>query len=326
MRRLERTRRWRVEHGSTDTTLPSCRPPAGLLQQQMCNDPGVDARGARLTGTTVRPMLPADVAAAADAVRRGDWGDREAFFRFATGHPNCHPILAERDGEIVGTGVATVSGRVGWVGTIWVAPALRSRGLGRALTEAVIGELEGSGCRTLLLVATEAGRPVYERLGFEILTHDHALVASGRGTGRTLSAVDRSVRRFAIAEDLDAAAALDRWATGEDRRHILATCDGWVVDGAPGEVTAFTVRSPFGGVATVARDAPDALRLLDLRRCEAGPEGRVRAGVLDGNAGGLERLVAEGWVEVWSGPRMIRGEPLAWTPTGIWSQFNHALG
>ena len=292
----------------------------------MCHDPYVDVREARLTGTMIRPMLTVDVATAADALRRGDWGDREAFFRFATGHPNCRPILAERDGEIVGTGVATVSGRVGWVGTIWVAPALRRRGLGQAITEAVIEELEGSGCRTLVLVATEAGRPVYERLGFEILTHDHALVASGPGTGRTLSVADPSVRRFVPTWDLDAAASLDGWATGEDRRHILATCDGWVVGGALGEVTAFTLRSPFGGVATVARAASDALRLFDLRRREAGPEGRVRAGVLDENAAGLERLVAEGWTEVWSGPRMSRGEPLDWTPTGIWSQFNHALG
>jgi GNAT superfamily N-acetyltransferase len=292
----------------------------------MCHDLCVDVREARLSGTTIRPMLPADVTGAADAVRRGDWGDREAFFLFATTHPDCRPILAERDGEIVGTGVATVSGRVGWVGTIWVAPALRRRGLGRAITGAVIEELEGAGCRTLLLVATEAGRPLYERLGFEILTQDHALVASGPGTGRRLSASDPSVRRFAPIEDLDAASALDVWATGEDRRHILATCDGWVVGGAPGEVTAFTLRSPLGGVATVARDACNALRLFDLRRREAGPEGRVRAGVLDENAAGLERLVAEGWTEVWSGPRMISGEPLDWTPTGIWSQFNHALG
>jgi GNAT superfamily N-acetyltransferase len=271
-------------------------------------------------------MLAADVAAAADALRRGDWGDREAFFRFATGHPDCRPILAERDGEIVGTGVATVSGRVGWVGSIWVAPAVRRRGLGRAITEAVIEELEGSGCRTLVLVATEAGRRLYERLGFEILTHDHALVASGLGADRHRSAADPSVRRFVPPEDLDAAAALDWWATGEDRRHILATCDGWVVGGAPGELTAFTLRSPFGGVATVARDASDALRVFDVRRREVGRGGRVRAGVLDENAAGLQRLVADGWTEVWSGPRMSRGEPLDWTPTGIWSQFNDALG
>jgi GNAT superfamily N-acetyltransferase len=299
---------------------------AGLLESRMCHDPCVDVGEARLTGIMIRPILPVDVAVAAEAVRRGDWGDREAFFRFATGHPNCRPILAERAGDIVGTGVATISGRVGWVGTIWVAPAVRRHGLGRALTEAAIDELDGSGCRTLVLVATEAGRPVYERLGFEVFTHDHALVASGRGIGRTLSVADPTVRRFVPTADLDAAASLDGWATGEDRRHILATCDGWVVGGAPGEVTAFTVRSPFGGVATVARDASDALHLLDLRRREAGPEGRVRAGVLDQNVGGLERLVADGWTEAWSGPRMIRGEPLDWMPSGIWSQFNHALG
>ncbi len=245
--------------------------------------------------------------------------------RLAATHANCRALLAERDGQIVATGVATISGLVGWVGTIWVTPLWRRRGLGRAITEAVIDQLEGAGCRTLLLVATAAGRPVYERLGFEILTHDHVLVSSEPGSGRQPSSPHTSIRAFAPAHDLDAAAALDGWATGEAREHILATCDGWVVEVA-GEVTAFTLRAPFGGVATVARDASDALRLLDLQRQEGGPESRIRAGVLDENVAGLERLVAEGWTEVWSGPRMIRGEPLDWAPTGIWSQFNHAIG
>ena len=280
----------------------------------------------RPPGTSVRPMLPVDVAAAADAVRRGDWGDREAFLRFAATHPNCRPILAQRDGEIVGTGVATVSGRVGWVGMIWVAPALRGLGLGRAITETVIEELEVSGCRTFVLVATEAGRRLYERLGFDILTHDHALVAPGLGAGRRHFAPNPSIRAFVPARDLDAVGALDGWATGEDRRHILATCDGWVVERVAGEVTAFALRSPFGGVATVARDAADALRLFDLRRQDAGPEGGIRAGALDENAAGLKRLLAEGWTEVRTSSRMIKGSPLDWTPAGIWSQFNHAIG
>jgi GNAT superfamily N-acetyltransferase len=291
----------------------------------MCHHLPVDGREHQLTGIAIRLMLPDDVAAAADAVRRGDWGDREAFFAFAATHSNCRALLAERDGQVVATGVATISGSVGWVGTIWVTPLLRGRGLGRTITEAVSDELEGAGCRTLVLVATAAGRPVYERLGFEILTHDHVLVSSEPGAERHHPALDSSLRAFSPAHDLDAVAALDGWATGEGRRHILATCDGWVVEVAD-EVTAFTLRAPFGGVATVARDASDALRLLDLRRQEGGPESRIRAGVLDENVAGLERLVAEGWTEVWSGPRMIRGEPLDWTPAGIWSQFNHAIG
>jgi hypothetical protein len=82
---------------------------SGLLERWICHHQRVSEREVRLSGTTVRPMLRDDVVAAADAVRRGDWGDREAFFRFAAAHSNCRPILAERDGEIVGTGVATVS-------------------------------------------------------------------------------------------------------------------------------------------------------------------------------------------------------------------------
>lgn len=56
------------------------------------------------------------------------------------------------------------------------------------------------------------------------------------------------------------------------------------------------------------------------------PGGAARVARFFDFISGLERLVADGWTEVWSGSRMIRGQPLDWTPTAIWSQFNHAIG
>jgi hypothetical protein len=41
------------------------------------------------------------------------------------------------------------------------------------------------------------------------------------------------------------------------------------------------VRAPWGGGATIAEDPADAMRLLDARRRSAGPEQRVRAGIVD---------------------------------------------
>ena len=74
-----------------------------------------------------------------------------------------------------------MNGPVGWIGTIWVAPAARRTGLGRALTEATIEAAESAGCRTLVLVATAEGRPLYERLGFRVATEYRILEASGLG-------------------------------------------------------------------------------------------------------------------------------------------------
>jgi len=105
-------------------------------------------------------MTAADTEPAAELLRRGDWGERLIFFDWAIGQPTLAPLVAERDGEIVGTGVGSAHGRVGWVGTIFVAPERRGSGLGRAMTRAVIDELEARGCRTLVLIATSMGRPV----------------------------------------------------------------------------------------------------------------------------------------------------------------------
>ncbi len=272
--------------------------------------------------TAIRPLVAADIPVAAAAIRRSDWGDRTAFLRFAVAHPACRPFAIDEDGEIVGTGLATVSGAVGWVGLIWVRPDRRGHGLGTALSARAVAELEAAGCRTQVLVATEQGRPIYERLGFRELSRDHILVAPGLPA----AAVPDPALRMLTPADMPAVETLDRAATGEDRSHLLRIAGhGWVA-GGPGEVRAFSLVAPAGGVAVVAPDPDDALRLLELRRRLVGEAGRARANVMDENRDGLARLAAAGWEDAWSGTRMIRGEPLAWQPTAIWGVFGHALG
>ncbi len=278
---------------------------------------------------TLRPMTPPDVRPAADLVLRGGWGDRSTFLSFAASDPECHPVLAELNGEIVGTGVGTRNGTVGWVGAIFVAEAHRRRGLGRALTEAIIEHLELGGCRSLVLVATDVGRPLYERLGFVVDTAYHVLRAAGLATAR----LDPVIRTFE-ASDLAAAAELDRVATGEDRTHLLRAFaasgdgrNGWVLPHTVGTtLRGFILRAPWGGGATIAPDPADAVRLLDHRRSIMGPERELKAGLLAENREGLELLRSRGWTEAWSAVRMIRGDALTWQPSAIWGQFNHAIG
>ena len=270
-------------------------------------------------------MTPADVERASAVVRRGGWGDREAFFRWAAGQPTCRPFVAEADGEIVGTGVGTVNGAAGWVGTIFVDPAWRGRGLGVALTRHVVDALASAGCRTLLLVASEAGRPLYERLGFEVVTHYHVLAAAASPSRPP----DPAVRRLGPA-DLDAVLALDRLATDEDRSALLRSFvvspnPGWVLDGPDRRLRGFVALAPWSGGAAIALEPVDGVRLLEHRRAVT-TSARVRSGLLAENVEGRRRLAALGWHEEWRAPRMIRGEPLEWRPEAIWGQFSWALG
>ena len=274
-------------------------------------------------------MMTGDIEPAVAAILADDWGDRRAWFEFAVTHPACRAFVAEDDdGAIVGTGVVTINGPAAWIGTIWVAPSARGRGLGRALTEAPIAEAEGAGCQTLVLVATDAGLPLYERLGFTVQTWYRTMEAPGLSDASN----DRGggVVRVFRSDDFDAMVHLDRAATGEDRRHLLAAFAApdttLVVSAADGLPAGFVIRAPWGGGATIAARPADALAILRARRVVAGPGKRVRAGVLLENQSGAAALAADGWTEAWRAPRLLRGAPLAWEPDHIWGQFNHALG
>ena len=284
-------------------------------------------------------MTPADVDPAADAVARGGWGDRRAWFTFATAHPGCGPIVAvDRDG-IVGTGVGTANGSVGWVGTIFVTPERRGAGLGRALTDHVCAALEAAGCRSLVLVATDEGRLLYERMGFEVVDRYATVEREGTGSMGDASAADggadapdasRILAPF-TATDVPEAAALDRVATGEDRAHLLASFAALpggltVRAAADGSLRAFLLRAPWGGGATIAPDLEDARTILAARLRAAAPGHRVRAGVLASNEAGLAMLHGDGWTDAWTAPRMARGAPVDATLASIWGQFNHAVG
>jgi predicted N-acetyltransferase YhbS len=273
----------------------------------------------------IRPMTQADVDPVATAFLREDWGDRRKNLEFVTDHAETRPFVAEADGDVVGTSVLSVNGSVGWIGTVWVEPAWRRRGIGLDLTRATIVEAEAAGCQTLVLVATEAGRPLYERLGFEVQTWYRNLHIDGLDG----EAADPRMRPFRPG-DLEPMAALDAAATGEDRAHLLRAFakpdTARVLERADGSLGGFVVRAPWGGGATIAPRIEDAETILHARRVASGAAGRVRAGLLAENEAGLERLVALGWTESWRAPRLIRGEPLAWDPAAIWGQFNHALG
>lgn len=291
----------------------------------------------------LRAMTATDVDTAADLLERDGWGRRRDWLAFAVTHPSCDPIVAVEGDTIVGTGVGTRNGPAGWVGSIFVASRLRRRGLGERLTVAVCDGLEAAGCRTLVLVATDAGHRIYERLGFTAVDTYVALEAppAGVGMSRLGGGLSRSgpagARATPLHEpvaftpaDLDAAARLDRWATGEDRRPLLERAamvpGGLVLRGLDGRTDGFVLRSSFRGAATIAVGADEAVALLEARRRAARPDRPLRTGLLASNPAGIERLTDAGWTERYRVPRMERGERLTVHPEAIWGQFSFALG
>ena len=219
----------------------------------------------------------------------------------------------------------SVNGSVGWIGTILVEPAWRRRGVGMALTQATIDTAESAGCRTLLLVATDAGRPLYEKIGFEVQTWYRILEAPGLGD----EPIDPRIRPFA-ADDLAAMARsrpprparTGRTCCEHSHRPRRRTC--LVRD--DGTLGGFVVRRR-GAAARRSRPASRTPRRSSTPAVSAaGRSTAVRAGLLVENEAGLGATAGDRLDRFVGAPRLIRGDPLHWQPEAIWGQFNHALG
>lgn len=84
--------------------------------------------------------------------------------------------LAEEDGETVGCGVfIRTQDHVG-VYTMSTPPNHQRRGVGQAILAEAIAHYQARGAKRFTLGATETGYPLYERVGFAVVTRPHVYV------------------------------------------------------------------------------------------------------------------------------------------------------
>jgi predicted N-acetyltransferase YhbS len=125
----------------------------------------------------LRPMTGPDIATATVLSREQAWPHREedwALFLDAG-----EGIVAERAGRVLGTVMAWRYGEdFAAVGMVIVASDVQGQGVGRKLMEAMLDRLAG---RSVVLNATAAGLPLYEKLGFVEtgVIHQHQAFAPG---------------------------------------------------------------------------------------------------------------------------------------------------
>ena len=124
---------------------------------------------------------------------------------------------------IVAATSAIAAGPVAVIGNVITRPGLRGRGLGRAVLSATLAWLREQGARSVLLDATSAGQPLYQKLGF--VAHEHSWIAHASLASLDLDALRErtgaSYVRLRSLDDLPVIAALDQAAFGGDRLELL---------------------------------------------------------------------------------------------------------
>jgi len=274
----------------------------------------------------LRPFEPGDLPSAHALSSTLGWPHRLEDWQFALSLGQ--GVVAERNGKVLGTALSWHFGaNHATIGLVIVAPELQGQRIGNRMMKAL---LDGLATRDVLLIATAAGRGLYERLGFvctgEIDQHQGVLAALPALAER---AGDR-LRPLAAA-DAGSLIAMDARGAGMARVELLGRLfseEKTVVLERRGHVAGFAVLRRHGGghaVGPVAAPDLDAARLL-IAECCRQAEGFVRVDVYatGGLAPWLESL---GLPRAGGGSVMVRGRvPERGPAHGGWALVTQAIG
>ncbi|WP_233848697.1 GNAT family N-acetyltransferase [Paraburkholderia sp. HD33-4] len=256
---------------------------------------------------SVRTMTALDLQQCHDLTRRLRWAHRgedwAQAFRVSKG------LVLEFEGNVVGTAIACVKGDYSSIGLITIDPCFQGRGLGRELTNRVLGVAT----KNVSLVSTAEGRRLYESLGFEENGVVYQLTASP--DDRSVAANHEPARavRMARAQDFEDIYQLYRSATGVFSKvlldDLLSTADAVFVAAQANNVVGFCIVRPFGQGAVVGPIVADSVELaVDLvaesTRCFRDTTLRIDVNDSDAFA---QALVPLGFRAVSRAPKMFLG-------------------
>lgn len=121
-------------------------------------------------------------------------------------------FVLRRDGEVCGFVTTVAHERSGWIGNLLVPAECRGRGYGSRLFDHAVDFLRHAGMTRICLTASELGRPLYAKKGFQVVG----------GIRRWVRGMDETADTPSTGEgDFDELCRLDSRVWGESRRRLL---------------------------------------------------------------------------------------------------------
>jgi GNAT superfamily N-acetyltransferase len=273
--------------------------------------------------STGRFIIRAAVAGDMEAVRAvvtraGLSSGQPAALEYCRTGPGGRLVVACQHDRVTGVSYAVSFGPTGWIGNVAVDPDARGQGVGTAVSEAAMDWLRQTGVTTMLLTATEMGKPIYERLGFADDGVGYGTWTRGQ---QPLPAADGEggVGPGRIADALGP----DAEATGEDRGSFLSTFAARVRTPASPD-TGFRIALPWGRGPVIA-SGPDAARALVIDMLRAGADQSLS--FPESNTAATELAAALGFRLTRGCTRMRLGPVVpGFRPERIFNVFSLAVG
>ena len=265
-------------------------------------------------------MTAADLALGLRLSRQAQWNQTETDWRrfLDLGGEGC--FVAELDGTAVGTTTTCLFDSVAWVAMVLVDVEVRGRGIGSALLRHALAFLDARGIETVRLDATPAGRPVYEKLGFQPeydLTRYEGIAPHRTTEGRTEPATAAMIPELI---------ELNRDMTGTNRARLLSR----LFDEAPQSMRVVRTHGRLEGFIT-SRPGANATQIGPcIATAQAGPilladamdrcaGQRVFVDVPSDHVRAVETLAAKGLKAQRHLLRMYRGQRIRDRVEALWA-------
>ncbi len=111
-------------------------------------------------------LQPSDFHQLAD-IQPAEWYDPIPIHQFYHQAPYCFSFKVERNGNPVGVGTIIYHEDVAWLAHILVHKDHQRNGIGKKITKYLLDHALKKGLKTVYLIATDMGAPVYSKLGFK---------------------------------------------------------------------------------------------------------------------------------------------------------------
>lgn len=252
----------------------------------------------------------------AKALQPVDWSDIIPALEYYIKAPFSNVIKVVEGGAIAGTGTVVYHYDTVWLALIIVHPDFRNRGLGRQITEYLINSVDRSRYKTIYLIATAMGEPIYTKVGFEV--EDEQLffkgdVINSPGIIENIYSYQEKYKSSLLE--------LDYLTFGENREAGLTeflpegklyirnnTLEGYYLpDLGEGLVVADNKEAGVGLMKERLRTQPFAV-------------------TTEQNKAAVEFLLKNNYNNFRSAKRMRLGEPRPWQPANIYNRVNGRIG
>lgn len=264
----------------------------------------------------IEPLTKKDLNHLASLQPEG-WPDIKPGLQFYLDNDFCHVIKIGRQNKIMGIGAGIVFEKTAWLAHIIVDKEFRGKGLAHGIVTHLLKKLISLQCKTISLIATDLGYPVYERSGFKKQT-DYVFFKR-ESPSVTWDDPDHIISFSSCFQK--EVFELDQAISGEDRRPILkGKLESAILYRENNKITGLYLPD-LGEGMIIASDNKAGVDLM-RKKYVIGDKAVLPAD----NRAGIEFLMENGFTETLRAARMIWGKPFAWQPDKIYSRIAGKLG